>query len=310
MNVKLLRRLAAGLVLSVAASAALSADITLYERGDFRGRSFTANGPVQDFGATGFNDRVSSVAIQNGSWELCSDANFGGNCVRLDPGNYPSLRSMGMNNAVSSARPLRRGGGGGGGGGRIALYDAPNFNGRVATLDSDVPNFGPLGINDRVASAIVYEGTWQVCEHADFQGRCVTLGPGRHPDLGRMDDRVSSARLESGAGPVPPGPPGGPGRQARAILFEGSNLSGRSFGLTNEVVPNLGNTPFNDRASSLRVEAGFWIFCSDANFQGECRTFGPGDYPTLPWDLNNRISSGRRIVGHYPYAGNPNWNVR
>jgi len=295
-----------------AATTAAVADITLYERSDFRGRSFNANGPIQDLSANGFDDRVSSVAIRTGSWELCSDAHFRGSCVRLEPGDYPSLRSMGLNNAVSSARPLRGGGGGGvGGGGRIALYDAPNFDGRVATLDNDVPNFGPIGINDRVSSAIVYEGTWQVCEHADFQGRCVTLGPGRHPDLGALSDRISSARLASGAGPMPPGAPGGPpGSHARAILFEGQNLSGRSFVLTNEVVPNFGNTGFNDRASSLRVEAGFWIFCSDANFQGECRTFGPGDYATLPWDLNHRISSGRRIIGHNPYAGNPNWNVR
>ena len=27
-----------------------------------------------------------------------------------------------------------------------------------------------------------------------------------------------------------------------------------------------------------------WIFCSDANFNGECRTFGPGDYASLPPD--------------------------
>src|SRR5512147_1219573 len=212
-----LPRLFASLALALAAVTAVAADITLYERGDFRGRSLTANGPIQDLMSTGFNDRVSSVAIRSGSWELCSDANYQGNCVRLEPGDYPSLRSMGINNAVSSARPLR-----GGGGGRVALYDAPDFGGRMATLDSDVPNFGPLGINDRAASAIVYEGRWLVCEHADYQGRCITLEPGRYSDLGRMSERISSARLESGGGPVPPGPPGGPGGRARAILFEGA----------------------------------------------------------------------------------------
>ena len=50
------------------------------------------------------------------------------------------------------------------------------------------------------------------------------------------------------------------------------------------------------------------MFCSDANFQGECRTFGPGDYPTLPYELNNRISSGRRITADYPYRQNPSWD--
>ena len=50
------------------------------------------------------------------------------------------------------------------------------------------------------------------------------------------------------------------------------------------------------------------MFCSDSGFQGTCRTFGPGDYPTLPPGLNNSISSGRRISEDYPYNANPSWN--
>lgn len=46
---------------------------------------------------------------------------------------------------------------------------------------------------------------------------------------------------------------------------------------------------------------------SDAQFPGERRTFGPGDYPQLPAGLNDRISSGRRISDEYPYDREPNW---
>ena len=77
--------------------------------------------------------------------------------------------------------------------------------------------------------------------------------------------------------------------------------------LNNEVATNLAVSGFNDRASSLRIEGGYWMFCSDANFTGECLTFGPGDYATLPWGFNNRISSGRRIRDYYPYNQSPNW---
>src|SRR6476661_5908643 len=42
-------------------------------------------------------------------------------------------------------------------------------------------------------------------------------------------------------------------------------------------------------------------------YEGDCRTFGPGDYPDLPGDLNRRISSGRRIADRYPYGGPANW---
>ena len=84
------------------------------------------------------------------------------------------------------------------------------------------------------------------------------------------------------------------------MLYEGPNLSGRTYVLDAEVLPNLDRAGFNDRASSLRIEGGYWLFCSDINFHGECLTFGPGDYPTLPRSLNNRISSGRRIGASVP----------
>jgi hypothetical protein len=45
---------------------------------------------------------------------------------------------------------------------------------------------------------------------------------------------------------------------------------------------------------------------ADADFRGECRTFGRGDYATLP-GMNNVISSGRRISNDYPYEGKPDW---
>jgi hypothetical protein len=83
-------------------------------------------------------------------------------------------------------------------------------------------------------------------------------------------------------------------------------MTGRAFPIGSEGASNLEGM-FNDRASSLRVDSGYWIFCSDANFRGECRTFGPGDYPMLPPELNDRISSGRRISNDYPYSQNPNW---
>jgi hypothetical protein len=56
----------------------------------------------------------------------------------------------------------------------------------------------------------------------------------------------------------------------------------------------------------MRIERGYWMFCTDANFMGDCRTFGPGDYATLSW-LSNRISSGRRISNDYPYNAPPAW---
>src|SRR5206468_5752458 len=56
----------------------------------------------------GFNDRASSVVVDRGRWEVCEDARFEGRCVVLRPGSYDSLARMGMNNRISSVRPLPR----------------------------------------------------------------------------------------------------------------------------------------------------------------------------------------------------------
>ena len=196
--------------------------------------------------------------------------------------------------------------------GEITLFEGPGFQGRKMTLRGTTPDLDRTQFNDRAESIIVHDGVWEVCTDAGFGGQCTRLQPGEYPSLdGSLNKRISSAREVAQYTP-PPQPAGpayapGAGGPARAVLYEGEGFRGRSFEITRDVVRNLDRTNFNDRAASLRVVAGYWIFCSDANFAGDCRTFGPGDYPDLPGDLNRRISSGRHIADRYPYGGSPNW---
>ena len=85
------------------------AQVTFYQQEGLRGRAFTADRAIGNFEHYGFNDRASSVVVQRGQWQVCEDADFGGHCVFLRPGQYPSLGSMGLNNRVSSVRPARGG---------------------------------------------------------------------------------------------------------------------------------------------------------------------------------------------------------
>ena len=94
---------AAGLTLGAQAMA----QITLYEGEGWHGRAFTTSQPVRDFSRNGFNDRASSVVVDHGRWEVCEDAGFGGHCMVLRPGSYETLRGMGLNNQISSVRPVR-----------------------------------------------------------------------------------------------------------------------------------------------------------------------------------------------------------
>ena len=201
----------------------------------------------------------------------------------------------------------------------ITFYQNGNFGGRQFTADRTVANFENSGFNDKAHSAVVHEGRWEICFDADFHGSCGVLTPGAYPDLGAYAGRVSSVRpvdarysssRSEDRGPRfedrgPRFEDRGHNRDARATLYEGPGMTGRSFAL-NDVMRDLDRTRFNDRASSLRVESGYWIFCSDAEFRGECRTFGPGEYATLP-GMDNAISSGRRISNAYPYGDRPNW---
>jgi hypothetical protein len=96
-------RVLVGLAIAAAATQVF-AQVRVFEHDKFRGRSFTADHSIPDFSQFGFNDRASSVIVRSGTWQLCSDGNFGGRCVELKPGRYPSLNAMGLNDRVSSIR--------------------------------------------------------------------------------------------------------------------------------------------------------------------------------------------------------------
>lgn len=208
----------------------------------------------------------------------------------------------------------------------VTFYESENFGGRSLTMDGTVPNFVDRGFNDRARSLIVEGSPVEVCVDINFSGGCTVLNPGQYPTLGNLGHEISSMRpvrndqrsgydrddqrggYDRGDRRSRGDPRDSNGRPASVTLFSGPNMTGRGLALFENGTSDMVN--FNDRASSLRVTAGYWIFCSDTQFRGECRTFGPGEYPQLPAALDNRISSGRRISQNYPYTNNPNWEQR
>jgi hypothetical protein len=75
------------------------------------------------------------------------------------------------------------------------------------------------------------------------------------------------------------------------VLFDQHDFGGASVVIDADA-PDFDPLGFNDRAQSLRVDFGTWVFCSDAGYRGDCYTFAPGEYPNLPGGLERRISSG------------------
>jgi hypothetical protein len=87
--------------------------------------------------------------------------------------------------------------------------------------------------------------------------------------------------------------------EGRVVLYELPDFGGQSLVIDRRELPNLEWMGFMDRAASMRVDAGYWMVCTDTRFQGQCRTFGPGEYPRLTRDVDRRIASVRRVYDTY-----------
>jgi hypothetical protein len=207
------RLLAAAAVLATFTHAAFAGELTLFSDSNFRGQRVTIDRDAPNLSAFDFNDRASSVVVGSGRWLLCEHANFGGRCAEFGPGEYREL--PGFNDAISSARQIDRGGrgrwrdhdrdddrdhdrggwrGGDRGGPDVLMFAGPRFEGQPVELSQDMRSLSDVGFNDRATSIIIREGRWEFCEHADFRGECITLGPGRYEMLDRMNNRISSMR--------------------------------------------------------------------------------------------------------------------
>ena len=207
------RLLAAAAVLATFTHAAFAGELTLFSDSNFRGQRVTIDRDASNLGDFDFNDRASSVVVGSGRWLLCEHANFGGRCAEFGPGEYREL--PGFNDAISSARQIDRGGrgrwhdhdrdddrdhdrggwrGGDRGGPDVQMFAGPRFEGQPVELSQDMRSLSDVGFNDRATSIIIREGRWEFCEHADFRGECIVLGPGRYEMLDRMNNRISSMR--------------------------------------------------------------------------------------------------------------------
>ena len=167
-------------------------ELTLYGRPDFQGRSIKTLEPIRNLEREGFANRASSAVVRGKSYELCDDRAFAGRCVVLAPGRYPSLKAMGLNDAVVSVRPAAVAAPVA----EITLYGREGFGGRSFSTREPVRNLERHEFANRASSAIVQGGRFEICESRGFEGRCRVLRPGKYPSLAAMgmNDAVSSVR--------------------------------------------------------------------------------------------------------------------
>jgi len=59
--------------------------------------------------------------------------------------------------------------------GDLTLFAGQGFSGPAMTVRRDAFNLDRRGFNDMAQSVRITGGVWQLCEHASFGGRCITL---------------------------------------------------------------------------------------------------------------------------------------
>jgi hypothetical protein len=180
--------------------------------------------------------------------------------------------------------------------GDVSLFSGPDLKGRELTLRNDVASLNSVGFDDRAMSLVVHSGRWEVCFHENFTGECRVYDAGQHRNMDRFARQISSLReIDADRGQ---GRGRGRGRhrdqQQDVLLFDGTDLRGRSVALSGDI-NTLVSLGFNDLTQSMVIRGATWEFCQHADFRGQCRVFGPGEYRNLDRAFHRSISSARQV---------------
>lgn len=82
-----------------------AASVVLYAGNEYSGGSRGIVASQPELAEAPFHGAAISAVIARGQWNLCSDADFKGECVTLGPGKYPSLENYGLDRGAASVRP-------------------------------------------------------------------------------------------------------------------------------------------------------------------------------------------------------------
>lgn len=174
----------------------------------------------------------------------------------------------------------------------ITIYKQPNFTGEQLTLRDASGNLDAR-FTDQASSAVVRSGRWELCTQPNFQGDCVTLGPGEYARFdSRLLHRVESARALDvvayndrayGYGGYSPG---------SIELYRATAFRGRPFRLERDIPAIRRGEGIG--VGSVVVNEGRWQLCSDPGYRGDCQVLDPGEYDYFG-RFNNQIASVRRV---------------
>lgn len=294
-----------------APSRAQAPDVELYDQPQFNGVRLTLSADAPDLAAYGLSGRVASLVVRRGQWEFCTHAQYSGACITVGPGRYGDLPAA-LRGTLASVRNASAVAGG-----RptvpppapypqspqspppplppqarppvdvdaVVLWERADFSGNRLGVSAANPRLSNQAFNDTANAVDIYRGRWQLCQHADYNGECVVLAPGRYVLSGRLANGLTSLRPVFGGDNRPMPSAGG------VVLYEHGDFQGREL-VIHQATANLAALNFNDRSSAVEVLGGRWELCTDAEYSGRCIVLGPGRHQ-LERGMNDRISSVR-----------------
>ena len=202
-------------LLTLMAAQVQAASITVFTGPDYRGEQQTFDRASPRLADVGWNDRIASVQVRGGEWQLCRAEKFT-ECIRISR-DAPNLANWGMDYAVNSLRPVR------GderplssGAPSITVFEGSGFRGQRQSFRGSIPRLRNQGWDNRVGSVTVGAGEWDLCANEEFRD-CVTISEDQ-ADLTsqRLDYRVRSLRPVVPVEIEPPPPTGLPDRMTQA----------------------------------------------------------------------------------------------
>lgn len=154
---------------------------------------------------TAFNGQVWALC-QTGrggwTWSNARARDCGGQGLENRDGR---LQCAGFNGPGGGWNGGWNGGGSGGGNGGwngggprdgVLLFEDPQYEGRVVEVTGDMPDLGAVRFNDKASSIQIgrARGRWEICEHANYQGRCSRLDADQAVLPREWNDQISSIR--------------------------------------------------------------------------------------------------------------------
>nr|1BD7_A Chain A, CIRCULARLY PERMUTED BB2-CRYSTALLIN [Rattus norvegicus]1BD7_B Chain B, CIRCULARLY PERMUTED BB2-CRYSTALLIN [Rattus norvegicus] len=165
--------------------------IILYENPNFTGKKMEiVDDDVPSFHAHGYQEKVSSVRVQSGTWVGYQYPGYRGLQYLLEKGDYKDNSDFGAPHPqVQSVRRIRDMQGNP----KIIIFEQENFQGHSHELSGPCPNLKETGM-EKAGSVLVQAGPWVGYEQANCKGEQFVFEKGEYP---RWDSWTSSRRTDS-----------------------------------------------------------------------------------------------------------------